>query len=183
MALGLVGLVAAGAITRRGSRSVEKAHLVEGLSPLDYLLDHSELVQRLSLHVPGVQPPEVNASHFATRTKRVIVRQAPWFLPETRTTIAPGCAADPVYGECVGFLDYHVIPGTNGAIYIDFYKTRSDQRGRGYGTQLIHTLYTKFSTAPWIDWGRVMSDYALKSFQRLQSTPGVPQSRGRDERE
>ena len=181
-ALGLVGaLAAAGVVARRGSRSVGDAHLVEGASPLDYSRHHGTPVRRLSLHVPGTSPPGPRETYFATTERKV--RTSPvtgrtYKVP--KVIVEPGCNADPTHGECVGFLDYHALPGTGGAIYLDFYTTRLDQRGRGYGTQLVDALYAKFPDAPWIDWGRVMSDRALVSLKRLQATPGVPRSYGKE---
>ena len=177
--LALVGLAAAGglAIGQRstGSRSLSP-NLAEHPSPLDNTANHGQSVQRLSLHVQGVPPPDAWEGYFAGRTTQRIVRNAPRFVPETRVTTTPGCAADLLYGECVGFLDYHILPNTGGAVYIDFYTTRGDQRGHGYGTQLIEALYARFPNAPWIDWGRVMDDRAEATFRRLQQTRGVPRS-------
>jgi len=170
---------------RRGSAAravghVPGLHLVEGPSPLDYGMHHGEPVRRLSLHVPGLAPPNPTESRFARteeklRTSPVTGRS--YKVP--KIIVIPGCAADPVFGECVGFLDYHVLPDTGGAVYLDFYTVRSDQRGRGYGTQLVDAFYAWFPTAPWISWGRVVSERAWTSLRRIQATPGVPRSSGK----
>lgn len=177
---GIVGL-AAGRVGSAGSRSVAgEARLVEGESPLDYSVHHGDPVHRLSLHLPGLSPPDSREYAFAqTKQKQEKSPVTGRYYKVPRFVVTPGCAADPVHGECVGFLDYHVLPYTNGAIYIDFYTVRRDERGHGYGTRLIDELYLRFADAPWIDWGRVMSDRAEATMRRIQRDPGMPRTHGK----
>jgi hypothetical protein len=92
-----------------------------------------------------------------------------------RATKVPG-VSNP---EAVGFLDYHILPGTNGAVYLDYYNVRRDSRGRGYGRMLVEELYRRFPDAPWIDWGDVMSAAAEASWKRIRSTPGMVRTHGK----
>lgn len=169
------------AMSALGSRATMGApHIVESASPLDYSVHHGEPVHRLSLHLPGLSPPRPNDTLFArTEEKRRTspVTGRPYKVP--KIVVTPGCDADPTHGECVGFLDYHVLPYTSGAIYIDFYTVRRDERGHGYGTHLIDELYLRFADAPWIDWGRVMSDQAEATMRRIQRDPGMPRTHGK----
>ena len=77
--LALVGLAAAGGLVigqrSKGSRSISP-HLAEHPSPLDYTANHGQPVQRLSLHVQGVPPPDA--------------RNVPPTLESTRLTSPPG---------------------------------------------------------------------------------------------
>ena len=160
----------------RGSRSVGP-HLVEGPSPIAYPPGHAGNglpVQRLALVDPSASPATPLDTYFVT-TEHKITRSPVTgkMYAKPKVKVVPGAGP-----TVVGFLDYHVLPYTNGAIYLDFYTVRRDHRGQGLGRRLIDEFYLKFAGAPWIDWGKVMPD-AGPTWDRMRKDPGNPKTYGK----
>jgi len=173
LTLGLVaGLALAGA-ARRGSASQSNLRIVQGPSPLSY--PRSGEVQRISLIDPDASPTLPIHAYFAPTTRKITQNTATgraYKAPKTVTL--PGALPG-----TVAFLDYHLLPGTGGAVYLDFYSVRPDFRGQGLGRRIIDEFYLQFADAPWIDWGEVVSREARATWRRMKSDPGVPRTYGK----
>lgn len=121
--------------TRRTRASQEIVE--QGRSPLVY--PRATNVQRLALVDPTIGVPDTRDTYFVD-TFRTRSRKRPFGrlkkpVLESRGAL-PGTLA---------FLDYHRA-GPN-HWYIDFLKSRHDQRGRGYAKRLIAAFYRQHANA------------------------------------
>lgn len=106
-------------------------------SPLKY---SSYGVKRLALCDSGVvEPPSKHDYYFAEIQKWERYGSSGRRLKKPRKgEIIPG-----VSNVCIaGFLDYHK-PSEN-YWYIDYMKTRTDMRGKGYASQLIDEFFSRY---------------------------------------
>jgi len=109
-------------------------------SPLPYT--RAGNVKRLALCDSSVtEPPDKHDSYFAEIQK--------W---RTRTKGGRRKLKKPVLGELIpgvsavciaGFLDFHSY-GSN-MYYLDYMKTRTDMRGKGYATQLVDEFFKRYA--------------------------------------
>lgn len=101
-----------------------------------------------------------------------------YFVPTRRKSTRGRVEALPgAESGVVAFCDYHLLP--DGAVYIDFYTTRRDLRRQGYGQEVISELYRRFADAPYIDWGLVASDEALRMMQGMKAKVSTPRTYGK----
>jgi GNAT superfamily N-acetyltransferase len=172
LTLGLVAGLAAVGAARRGSASRSDLQVVRGPSPLPY--PRSGEVQRISLIDPDAGPALPNHGYFAPTTRKVTRSPTGRAYKAPKVETLPGALPG-----TVAFLDYHLLPGTGGAVYLDFYSVRPDFRGQGLGRRIIEEFYLQFADAPWIDWGEVVSREAQATWRRMKSDPGVPRTYGK----
>lgn len=129
-------------------------------SPLQYT---SQQVERIALCDPGVvTPPSENDYYFAHVRKVTNYSTKGTRLKRPKVEIIPG-----VDDNCVvAFLDYHSLG--NGHYYIDYVKTRSDQRNKGYAEALIDHFYQSVPDAKTINWGDILHPAAHKILEVMQ---------------
>ena len=141
--------------------------IVEDVPPLVYYRSANML--RLAAVDPAAPPPPPWAIYFVP-TKEMLRTKTGRTYKKPRYKTVPGAAPG-----VVAFLDYHVTryPDTpNYTIYIDYVKTREDQRGRGLMCLLLDALWSKYPGASF-DFGRIMTPTVWNYYMRKREA-GCP---------
>jgi GNAT superfamily N-acetyltransferase len=136
----------------------------EERSPLVY--DRSGDVRRFALYSPELVdvPFDPRDVYFAETERKHRYGANKRLLKTPRIEIIPGARPG-----TLGWVDWHW--EAPGYIYIDFMKVRSDWRTRGAGRQLVEAFYTYVvgpNAVESVHWGRVVSPYAWKIYERMQ---------------